>query len=80
MNDFGIVVICISALCAIALIIYGAMIAVAKKDFPFKCPVCEGRGTVPPNFYNSSFGIVNTEREECRTCEGETIIWESEYE
>ncbi len=51
-----------------------------EKDKPYKCPVCDGRGTVPADFYNSTFGIINTEREECRTCEGDTIIWESEYE
>lgn len=38
-----------------------------------KCPVCEGRGTVPCGFYSS--GSNNTGPERCRSC-GETgFLW-----
>lgn len=51
-----------------------------KKDKPYKCPVCDGRGNVPFNFYNDKNMSVYSLNEKCRTCEGDTIIWESEYE
>jgi hypothetical protein len=46
---------------------------------PYKCPVCEGRGTVPSGFYNqgtwgtwvvSAWGV-----EMCRSCQGTGVLW-----
>lgn len=44
---------------------------------PHKCPVCEGRGTVPGEFYDfhPSAGVQPGDRVECHTCEGEGILW-----
>lgn len=41
-----------------------------------KCPVCEGRGQVPHNFYynNESPSIINNCPDTCRTCNGRGII------
>ena len=46
----------------------------------YKCPVCEGRGTVPTNFYNTygSPTIVNTTEVTCRSCNGKGVIFDSE--
>lgn len=43
------------------------------------CPVCEGRGIVPPGFYlvtkwQQQYGLTNTSNEKCRTCNGEGVI------
>ncbi len=46
---------------------------------PKKCPICEGRGIVEFNFYNDKTGIGITP-EECRTCEGIGILWDSTSE
>lgn len=46
---------------------------------PHKCPVCEGRGTVPHGFYNSvhySCTVTAANRETCKTCWGLGIVWE----
>jgi len=37
---------------------------------PFRCPVCEGKRTVPPGFY-----VAGSPAEPCRTCRGEGIVW-----
>ena len=45
---------------------------------PVKCPVCEGRGTVPPNFYeqlptaSGETGLPT--RAKCRSCSGRGIV------
>ncbi len=39
-----------------------------------KCPVCEGSGKVPFNFYRDKTGTGLTE--DCRSCKGGGIIWE----
>lgn len=43
---------------------------------PHACPVCEGRGIVPPYFYNY-WAIVSTNgaSEMCRSCQGTGIVW-----
>ena len=47
---------------------------------PHICPVCNGRGTVPPGFYNPSpdgvHGITQTDchTETCRSCGGKGYI------
>lgn len=38
------------------------------------CPVCEGRGTVPHDFYAQLGVATSTAREQCRTCRGRTVI------
>ena len=51
---------------------------------PFKCPVCEGRGIVPPHFYDGYYGTfvsTNTACDSCRSCTGSGIIFsENEIE
>lgn len=44
---------------------------------PHKCPVCEGRGTVPGDFYDfhPDAGVLPGDSVECHTCEGEGILW-----
>jgi hypothetical protein len=37
---------------------------------PHKCPVCEGRGIVPPFFYNISGAGSSCCEETCRSCKG----------
>lgn len=43
------------------------------------CPVCEGRGLVPPGFYQVSksqyvYTLANAAAEKCRTCKGDGVI------
>lgn len=38
-----------------------------------KCPVCEGRGTVPGGFYNH-LELSCIPKEKCKCCDGEMII------
>lgn len=46
---------------------------------PYKCPVCEGRGTVPPSLYGDPFGSTAViEEVKCRSCDGTGIVWYSE--
>lgn len=35
-----------------------------------KCPICEGRGTVPAGFYMRSETVANAGPEQCRLCAG----------
>lgn len=46
----------------------------------YKCPVCEGRGTVPSNFYScySSGTAVNTAPVTCKSCGGRGVIFDSD--
>lgn len=37
-----------------------------------KCPVCNGRGTVPPGFYDD--GTTTDVRQTCRACGGKGVI------
>ena len=42
---------------------------------PFRCPVCEGCGTVPADFY-ARVGVGSSiNREQCRSCSGSGVIW-----
>lgn len=43
---------------------------------PWTCPVCQGRGFVPPGFYNSLGIASELKTEVCRTCLGKGAIWE----
>ena len=45
---------------------------------PYICPVCDGRGSMPPGFYDSAIALNSTQREPCRTCNGTGIVWTSE--
>ena len=40
------------------------------------CPVCNGRGTVAPGFYEGvdNPSTTNTQRETCRACAGRGIL------
>lgn len=42
---------------------------------PFRCPVCEGRGTMLQDFYTRMTVGNGADDVECRTCEGDGIIW-----
>lgn len=47
----------------------------------YKCPVCNGKGFVPNNFYNIEPNVENystnsTSTEICRSCRGTGIVWE----
>jgi len=41
---------------------------------PHRCPVCDGRGTVPFNFYSGSTLASNTSPVECRSCAGKGYL------
>lgn len=47
------------------------------KKQPHRCPVCEGKGLVPPGFYQV-LDVTNIVIEvgECRSCKGTGIVWE----
>lgn len=42
---------------------------------PHKCPVCEGRKTVPQGFYTGMSQGTDTNRDQCQTCNGVGILW-----
>jgi len=43
---------------------------------PYKCPVCEGRGTVPAGFYNQSRYMYTYEPDvTCKSCFGRGIVY-----
>lgn len=39
-----------------------------------RCPVCEGCGTVPADFYLRLGSATSTSRQQCKTCEGHGIV------
>lgn len=42
-----------------------------------KCPVCNGRGKVPPNFYDLELSVTTDASEQvCRSCDGWGYIWD----
>lgn len=46
---------------------------------PFRCPVCEGMGTVPPGFYiGGHYSSTNSARETCKSCNGTGVVWSEE--
>lgn len=53
-----------------------------KGKQPYRCPICDGRGQVPPGFYDIlpgvSTGEVHLGIDQCRTCKGAGVIWEPE--
>lgn len=44
-------------------------VAFLKKSTFLKCPVCDGCGTVPNNFYKKTVKE-SSSRTQCRTCKG----------
>lgn len=49
-----------------------------KLSIPFRCPVCNGNGLVPPGFYGQTSGNwiwSPTIPETCRSCNGTGIVW-----
>ena len=44
---------------------------------PHKCPVCEGKGSLPAGFYMQvpCGSLSSTLPEQCRSCSGQGIIW-----
>lgn len=44
-------------------------------SYPHRCPICEGRGAVPCNFYTG--GRVSTDASDvpCKACSGTGILW-----
>ena len=40
---------------------------------PYKCPVCNGRGKMPINFYERT--ATHTGDANCRTCNGTGVLW-----
>lgn len=44
---------------------------------PHCCPVCGGRGTVPPDFYSQLGQSTSAARESCRSCAGTGIVWDA---
>lgn len=47
---------------------------------PHRCPVCEGRGSVPPGFYRlTCYSTTALTVELCRTCAGGGLVWEPRH-
>lgn len=44
------------------------------RTVPYCCPVCEGRGNVPCNFYTRALVVADASPIECKACEGFGII------
>ena len=45
---------------------------------PSVCPVCKGKGKVPPNFYDLNLsGSTSAALEICRSCDGCGYIWDT---
>ncbi len=43
---------------------------------PKKCPVCDGIGKVPYNFYKDKEQDLKIFTEKCRICDGTGILWD----
>lgn len=49
-----------------------------QEKVPHRCPVCDGRGTVPPKFYgrpDPSTTTAAATREMCHACSGVGLLW-----
>ena len=42
---------------------------------PYACPVCNGRGVVPPDFYDPRVTSTAASWQECRACGGKGVIY-----
>jgi len=47
----------------------------APRQYPHRCPVCEGRKTVPRNFYSRSEATDGTAPVQCESCNGSGMVW-----
>jgi DnaJ-class molecular chaperone len=45
---------------------------------PYKCPICNGTGTVPAHFYVEYRGTSLAGEITCRSCNGIGILWGEE--
>jgi ribosomal protein L37AE/L43A len=45
-----------------------------ERKEPYRCPVCQGKATVPRGFYGDQQAVPNAV-EPCRTCGGSGIVW-----
>lgn len=45
---------------------------------PYACPVCGGRGVVPPGFYTLPGSTSSFSSETCRSCQGTGVLWGDE--
>lgn len=43
---------------------------------PFRCPICNGRGSVPAGFYDDA--VLLDAPEGCRACDGAGVLWGGE--
>jgi hypothetical protein len=48
----------------------------APKRTPQKCPVCDGKGTIPIGFYSDIAVGGDMQEPTCRTCKGDGIVWD----
>lgn len=48
-----------------------------QAGIPFRCPVCNGSGTVPCNFYTQSDTTNMASPVQCKSCSGTGIVWSS---
>ena len=47
-------------------------------NHPHVCPVCMGKGTVPPGFYVPDLSnSTSAAPEQCRSCKGVGYIWDT---
>jgi predicted methyltransferase len=51
-----------------------------KVQKPYLCPVCQGKGIVPRDFYDDPnkmgwMTLTFSAPPECKTCKGEGIVW-----
>jgi len=43
-----------------------------EQGMPHRCPVCQGKGTLPPGFYEHGDSVTrsDTTPDPCKTCDG----------
>lgn len=42
---------------------------------PFVCPVCHGKGALPPGFYGKPGDPVGVNQDQCKACNGTGLVW-----
>mgnify|MGYP001586541947 CR=1 FL=1 len=53
---------------------------IEERKVPHRCPICNGNGLVDNGFYQQTTGhweTSSTTPEQCRSCFGTGIVWES---
>jgi DnaJ-class molecular chaperone len=43
---------------------------------PYRCPVCNGRGTMPADFYAALGTVASTNPVQCKSCKGTGVVWD----